>query len=108
MRKPQRGHFGERIHAIPKKITQLDENSDDVEPYWTLYARQRIRFLGVVVWSLACVSPMIWFFFMWLYKWGKGSELPAASVPLSLTLTVLSMYLPLMISSVFSGRDKDE
>ena len=104
---PSVPHSDELLKYIPKKLSQLDEINEEREIFWTLYARQRVSLLGVVVYILICLfMPAFWFFFMWLFGWNHRADLQGASIPLSLTLGALSIFMSVLLSSLRFGRDQ--
>ena len=94
-----RAHNHEILELLPKKLSQLDVNSDHRQIFWGLYARQQIHFFRVLMYNVICITPMIWFFFMWLFVWGHDGDQQNASVPLMMMMALLSLFWAMFITS---------
>jgi hypothetical protein len=103
----KKAHNREIIDLLPKKLTRLDIGSDKKEQFWGLYARQEIQFCRVLVYNVMCISPMGWFFFMWLFVWGHDGDLQGASAPLMVMMALLSMFWVIFVVSIKQGKDED-
>lgn len=97
-------HSREIISLLPRKLARLDELSDSRELFWGLYARQKIYFWRILVYNVVCISPLIWFFFMWLFRWGHDKDMQNASVPLMVMISLLSIFWATFITSLRQGE----
>jgi hypothetical protein len=102
-----KAHNRDIIELLPKKNSQLDMNADERIYFWGLYARQEISFFRVLVYNAICISPCIWFFFMWLFPWSHSGDQQNASVPLMTMLSFLSVFWTTFIASLWQKIDGD-
>lgn len=72
-----------------------------VEHFWGLVAREQRSAVRVLFWMLMSLAPTIWFVFAWLFSWGHSGDLQNATVPVTLSITTLSMVWIV----VYSGDD---
>ncbi|KAF2737011.1 hypothetical protein EJ04DRAFT_550830 [Polyplosphaeria fusca] len=100
-----KAHSRDVLHLLPKKLSQLDESSEQRMFFWGLYARQEISFLGILAYNIVCMSPMVWIFFMWCFVWEQKGDLQNASVPLGLMGAMLSLFWSTYLGSLRFGRD---
>jgi hypothetical protein len=103
----KKAHNREIIDLLPKKLTRLNVASDRKEQFWGIYARQEIHFFRVLVYNTLCISPLVWFFFMWLFPWGHNGDLQGASAPLMVMMALLSMFWVVFVVSIKQGKDVD-
>lgn len=102
-----KAHNRETIDLLPKKFSQLDLSADERKVFWGLYARQEISFFRVLVCNVICISPLVWFFFMWLFAWGHDGDQQNASVPLMAMLSLRSIFWTTFIASLWQKNDGD-
>ncbi|KAL5379796.1 hypothetical protein DPSP01_008266 [Paraphaeosphaeria sporulosa] len=102
-----KAHNRDIINLLPKRVAQLDLSADERKLFWGLYARQEISFFRVLVYNVICISPLVWFFFMWLFAWGHGGDQQNASVPLMTMLSFLSIFWTTFIASLWQKSDGD-
>ena len=100
----RRGHCREIIHLLPKKLSQLDENSDQREFFWGMYAQEVVCLRWLLFWNVICISPLLWFFFMWLFRWGHSGDLQDASVPVTMVMGMLSLLWSAFLGSLKFGK----
>jgi len=96
----KKAHNAETVELLPKKTSPLDIGSETKEIFWGLYARHEIHFGRVLVYNVICVTPVIWFFFMWVLHWGDPGDMQSASVPLMAMLSFLSIFWSLFIATL--------
>jgi hypothetical protein len=79
------------VDRLPKRSTALDEDVDDREEFWGLYAREIPSVLAFVLWNLALfiLGPLI-FGIVWLVK--HPGDLQNASVPMTISTTLLGIW----------------
>jgi hypothetical protein len=66
---------------------------DKREEFWGIFAQERRSFIWVFSYFLAAMSPSIAFFLIWLFPLGHGADLQNASVPISMTIALLSVLV---------------
>lgn len=88
------------LAPFPKKRTTLEEAGRTRTEFWGIVPYERISFLRVFLYNLVCISPFIVFFFLWLFPLGFVNDLQSASVPVTLTLTLLTFFWTLFISTL--------
>jgi hypothetical protein len=93
------------IELLPKKLSQLDESSEQREIFWGIYAQEAVSLMRVLLYNLFCAIPLFWFFFMWMFKWGHRGDLQDAAVPLSLMTGMLSIFWSTFLGSLRFGRN---
>ncbi|KAF2442541.1 hypothetical protein P171DRAFT_364203 [Karstenula rhodostoma CBS 690.94] len=103
----KKAHNRNLIELLPRKVNQLDLSADERKLFWGLYARQEISFFRVLVYNVICISPLVWFFFMWLFAWGHAGDQQNASVPLMIMLSFLSIFWTTFIASLWQKIDGD-
>lgn len=98
-----RNPAAELLEFLPKRDREVspEAQSDKIEVCYGLAARECRSFFRVIVYLCLIVSPAIWFVFAWLFAWGNRGDLQDATVPMTLTLAVLSM----LWAVVYSGSD---
>jgi hypothetical protein len=94
------------LNMIPKKKERLEEHGDKRQRFWGIYAREIVCFRWIVAYNLACMTPMVIFFFLWTFRVGDG-QLQNAAVPLSILLAGLSLFWSLFLGSLSFGRGGD-
>lgn len=99
-------HSSELMDLLPKKLTLLDEQSNQREEFWGLYARQVVTFRWILAYNFLCFLPMLWFVFIWLFALGQKRDLQDAFVPTSVMISMLSVFWSTFLSSLHFGRDK--
>ncbi|KAF2679312.1 hypothetical protein K458DRAFT_314529 [Lentithecium fluviatile CBS 122367] len=98
----KQAHNREIINLLPKKLSQFDDQSDQRDLFWGLYARQQPLFWRVGVYNALCISPLVWFFFMWIFHWGHDGDMQNASVPLMIMMSLLSVFWATFMASLKS------
>jgi hypothetical protein len=93
------------ILFLPKKISKLDEQSDVREDFWGIHACEVVCLRWVLCYNFLCVLPSLVFFIASSVKLGKHFDLQDPSVPLQLTLTMLTMFWAPFLSSLRLGGD---
>lgn len=94
--------FGSRYvveEKIPKRETALEEGVLEHEDFWGLYVVEKLSVFRLVIYSLAFLSPSVYFFFAWLFEWGHGGDLQNASVPIALSLAPLATFWGFVLST---------
>lgn len=103
----RRGHCREIIELLPKKLSLLDEGGDQREFFWGMFAREVVCLRWVFFYNVICMLPLVWFFFMWIFRWGHASDLQDASVPVTMVLGMLSVFWSIFLGSLQFGRSTD-
>ncbi|KAF2874401.1 hypothetical protein BDV95DRAFT_604585 [Massariosphaeria phaeospora] len=98
-------HNRELLEFLPKKLSMLDERSDQREMFWGLYVRQAVCFRWILFYNLVCMLPLIWFFLMWMFVWGHDGDLQNAFMPMSIMLALLSVFWSTFLGSLNLGRE---
>ncbi|ROW12727.1 hypothetical protein VMCG_00290 [Cytospora schulzeri] len=73
----------------------------EVEHFWGIVAREQRSAFRVIVYMLLSLSPTIMFIFDWIFQWGHRGNLQDATVPFTISATILSMVWTV----VYSGSD---
>lgn len=76
----------------------------EVENFWGLTAREQRSALRVVIYMILSLVPTIWFIFAWMFEWGHTSDLQGATIPVTISMTILSM----LWAVVYTGSDTRE
>jgi hypothetical protein len=100
-----RGHCREVLDLLPKKVSELEESGDQRETFWGIYAREIVCLRWVLFYNSLCILPLVWFFFMWTFKWGRNHDLQGAAIPISVMLSMLSVFWSLFLGSLRFGTD---
>ena len=100
------GHCQEVVRMLPKKASGLDESDSRREPFWGIYARQRVCFRWVITYVVICILPAIVFFFEWLFGLHRPFDLQTASVPLQMMTALLAVFSALFIPSLNAASSK--
>ena len=85
---------------IPKRETALEEGVPASEDFWGLYVVERRSTFRLAIYSLAFLSPSVYFFFAWLFQWGHGGDLQNASIPIALSLAPLATFWGFVLSTL--------
>lgn len=98
-----RSPVAELLEYLPKRDRKVAAaaQSDKVEVCYGLAAREFRSFFRVVVYLCLVMAPAFWFIFAWLFAWGDRGDLQDATVPMTLTLAVLSI----LWAVIYSGSD---
>ncbi|KAL7937133.1 hypothetical protein V8C35DRAFT_294818 [Trichoderma chlorosporum] len=94
----------ELLDRLPKKLTELEEGGDKREIFWGIYARERISLLWVLLYNILCLLPMIGFFIAWISPLGRGTDLQNPSIPISMMISMLSLFWSVFLSSLQFGE----
>jgi hypothetical protein len=97
----------EALRLLPKKLSELDETSDTREAFWGIRACERVSALGVLCYNLVCISPSLAFFFASSLKMTSSFDLQDPSVPLQITVALLTMFWGIFLSNLRVGGDHD-
>lgn len=81
------------LDAVPKRKSELKKEDGKRELFYGLYAREARSALRVVVYISLCNVPGVVFFFLWLYRWGHGSDLQGAAVLVNFSLSLTLGFL---------------
>jgi len=84
---------------IPKRETSLEEGVPACEDFWGLYVVERRSAFRLALYSLAFLSPSVYFFFAWLFQWGHVGGLQGASIPITLSLAPLATFWGFVLST---------
>jgi hypothetical protein len=84
--------------VLPKRTEPIELGTAKKEVFFGLYARERKSFLWIMAWFFLCFSTPFAFFFLWLYVFGKPSELPSAFVPLGGSFTLVTILITHLIN----------
>jgi hypothetical protein len=94
------------IDLLPKRRTFLEEGGDDREVFWGIYAREKPSILVVIVYNVVCLIPFLTFFFLWLFRWGHSGDLQNASVPIFISISMISVFWSVFLASLqFASHD---
>lgn len=95
---------------IPKRDSPIDEEDDQREVFWGLYAVRIRSALVAFVYSVLFLLPSILFFFAWMFSWGHAGDLQNASVPLMFSASCLAIFwgMVFMTSSGFQKKEKGD
>lgn len=98
-----RNPAAELLEYLPKRDRPIaaTAQSEKVDVCYGIAARECRSFFRVVVYLCLIIAPAFWFIFAWLFAWGDRGDLQDATVPMTLTLAVLSI----LWGVVYSGRD---
>jgi hypothetical protein len=88
-RRPELAPF--EFHRLPRSKEPIDDELNERKEFWGMYARDRVMMYRVVVWNIIALAPTTAFFFVWLFQLGNVDDLQTASVPLTITLGLLSL-----------------
>ncbi|KAI6086287.1 hypothetical protein F4821DRAFT_238882 [Hypoxylon rubiginosum] len=97
-------HTSKVLQHIPKKKTELKEEGDSKEYFWAIYAREAISLRWVVLYNFICAFPMLVFFVVWTVPSGYSTDLQNPSVPLTMVLTMMSLFWSIFLSSSGFGK----
>ena len=89
------------LAVVPKRIRPLEMGYDKREKFWGIFAQEQRSVIWVFCYFLLVMSPSISFFFSWLFPWGHRGDLQNASVPVGLTVALLSIF----VGVVWSDRE---
>jgi hypothetical protein len=104
----RKGHCREILELLPKKLSQLDESSDQREFFWGIYAREVVCLRWVLFYNIICMLPLMWFFFfMWIFQWGHTSDLQDASMPITMMIGLLSVFWSVFLGSLQFGKSSE-
>lgn len=81
------------LENMPKRDREVHPGAQHtkVEQFWGILAREERSALRVLIYMLLSLVPTIWFIFAWLFSWRHGEDLQGATVPVTISLTTLSM-----------------
>jgi hypothetical protein len=71
---------------------ELEDGVSNTEDFWGLYIVEKQSTFRAVLWSLFLLLPSFYFFFAWLFQWGRATDLQNASIPLILLLGPLCTF----------------
>jgi hypothetical protein len=92
------------LKLLPKKKTRLEEHGDKRQPFWGIYAQEIICFRWVVAYNMLCLLPMVVFLALWLLPLGYKGDLQNAAVPLTLMISMLTMFWSFFLGNIrFEG-----
>lgn len=96
----------EFLHCLPKLDTQVNSTGqfakgEKFEVFWGLVARERRSTARVMVYTLVSLVPSLVFAFGWMFAWNHSGDLQNASVPFTITCSMLA----LLWAVVYSGSD---
>lgn len=91
------------LDRLPKKLTEFEEGGDKRESFWGLYARETISFRWVLFYNFLCLLPMMIFFIVWISPLGRGTDLQNPSIPISMMISMLSLFWSLFLSTLPFG-----
>ncbi|CAM1503021.1 Fc.00g077970.m01.CDS01 [Cosmosporella sp. VM-42] len=89
-------HDFDYITSLPKKLSDLEEEGNQKEFFWAIYARERIFASWLIGWIIIILSPSLAFIACWLLPLGYETDLQNASVPFSATLGMASIFFALL------------
>lgn len=93
------GHNRERLGCLPKRELNIIEDSDQLEIFWGIYAREQPSFTGMLIYNIIFAAPCVMFVFMWLFGLGNTADLQNATVPITVTVGGLSVFWSIFLSS---------
>jgi hypothetical protein len=85
--------------VLPKRTEPIELETAKKEVFFGLYAREQRSFFWIMAWLFICLATPFAFFFLWLYIFGKPSELPSAFVPLGGSLTLVTILITHLINT---------
>jgi hypothetical protein len=103
----RKDHCCEILELLPKKLSQLDESSEQREFFWGIYAREVVCLRWVLFYNVLCILPFVWFLFMWIFPWGHASDLQDASVPITIMIGMLSIFWSVFLGSLQFGKGSE-
>ncbi|KAJ4387625.1 hypothetical protein N0V93_008222 [Gnomoniopsis smithogilvyi] len=85
----------EMLDNMPKRDREvlLNAQFQNVENIWGLVAREQRSFMRVIIYVFLSLVPSMWFFFAWVFELGHVNDLQNAVVPVTMSMTALSMLL---------------
>lgn len=87
------------LERLPKRRECLKWRDGTWDKFWGLYAVEAPSFSRVLMYALLCLVPWIIFFFLWLFRWKHASDLQNASVPLTISITLLVGFVALFMDA---------
>lgn len=97
-------HSFDILEFLPKKRTELEEGGDKREDFWGIYAREIISLRWIVFYNCVCVSPLLAFFVAWIIPGGHSTDLQDPAVPISIMISMLSLFWSVFLSSLQFGK----
>lgn len=96
----------EFLLCLPKRDTPVNSTGqfakgDKFEVFWGLVARERRSTARVMLYTFASLVPSLVFAFGWMFAWDHSGDLQNASVPFTITCSMLG----LLWAVVYSGSD---
>lgn len=93
----------ELLDRLPKKLTELEEGGDKREMFWGLYAREIVSLRWVLFYNFLCLLPVMIFFMIWISPLGRSTDLQNPSIPISMMISMLSLFWSLFLSTLPFG-----
>ncbi|KAL2851635.1 hypothetical protein BJX68DRAFT_235427 [Aspergillus pseudodeflectus] len=97
-------HSDDILKFLPKKRTELEEAGDKREDFWGIYAREIISLRWIIFYNFVCVLPLLAFFVAWIILQGHGTDLQNPSIPISIMVSMLSLFWSIFLSSLQFGK----
>ncbi|KAH8752790.1 hypothetical protein F5883DRAFT_691293, partial [Diaporthe sp. PMI_573] len=82
---------------FPKKKTTLEEAGRTRTEFWGIIPYEKISWSRVLLYNLVCISPFLIFFLLWLSPLGVVNDLQNASVPVTIVLSLLTLFWTLFV-----------
>lgn len=98
--KTLRAHSSDILKFLPKKTTRLEEAGDKRENFWGIYAREVISLRWIIFYNFVCISPLLAFFLAWVVPQGLGTDLQDPSIPISIMVSMLSLFWSVFLGSL--------
>lgn len=97
--KKSKTYSSDVLKSLPKKRTELEQSGDKREEFWGIYAREEVSVRWILFYNFVCISPLIIFFLVWIVPQDHGTDMQNPSVPLSLMISMLSLFWSIFLSS---------
>lgn len=97
-------YSSEALKFLPKKRTELEEAGDKREDFWGIYACEYPSTRWIIFYNFVCVLPLLAFFVAWIAPRGHDTDLQDPSVPISLMVSLLSLFWSVYLGNLQSGK----
>lgn len=101
-RRPEFAPF--EFQKLPRSKERINAGLNERKEFWGIYARDQVMACRVVAWSIVAVAPAASFFFLWLFQLGGVEDLQNASVPLTITVGLLSLLWMILYQDSEAAR----
>lgn len=87
---------GMALTSIPKRTHIVEMGCETREKFWGIIAQEERCAAWVIFYLSLTVVPWIVFFFLWLFQWHHSADLQGASVPLSINISLIAIFIVLI------------